>query len=187
MQHIKISNDFCLPVEGEDASKAVVQTLGTTQVQHPGHPLWPVPDPRADGARPEVGAALAGVWHAEGVRHLQTGGADPQWGSAGDEQVRKILLKRSSLLPSTDFFRNGKRLEYEVCVDAEHFAGPGSVLSSSRWFTTATPVYIRRSQCGNWWCILRSHAFFLSCQSAVQYESSVSLALVMTFTTMQIH
>lgn len=77
------------PDQSKDAPKAVVKTLGTTQVQHPGHPLRPAPDPRADGARPEVGAALAGVRHAEGVRHVHTGGGDPQGGPAGDKQVRK--------------------------------------------------------------------------------------------------
>lgn len=68
----------------------MVQTLGTAQIQHPGHPLRPRPDPGADGARPEVGAALAGVRHAEGVRHHQAGGADPRRGPEGDEQVRDI-------------------------------------------------------------------------------------------------
>lgn len=66
----------CLPVKSKDAPKAMVKTLGATQVQHQGHPLRPRFDAREDGARPEVGTALAGVRHAEGVRHLKTGGAD---------------------------------------------------------------------------------------------------------------
>lgn len=66
------------PVKGKDVPETLVQTVGTTQIQRPGHPLRRGPDPGADGARPEVGTALAGVRHAEGVRHLQTGGTDPR-------------------------------------------------------------------------------------------------------------
>lgn len=33
--------------------------------------------------------------------------------------MRKILLKCFSVLLSADFFRNGKTLGYEVCVDVE--------------------------------------------------------------------
>lgn len=58
--------------KSKDASKAMVKTLGATKVQHPGHPLRPRFEPGEDGARSEVGTALAGVRHAEGVRHLQT-------------------------------------------------------------------------------------------------------------------
>lgn len=86
---------FCVysPDQGQDASETLVQTLGAAQVQYPGHSLRPGADPGADGARPEVGAPVAGVRHAEGVRHVQPGGADPPRGPAGDEQVRKILRK----------------------------------------------------------------------------------------------
>lgn len=76
-----------LPGKGKDAPKAMVKTLGATQVQYPGHPFRPCFEPRENGTRTEVGTALAGVWHAERVRHLKTGAADLHWGSAGDKQV----------------------------------------------------------------------------------------------------
>lgn len=67
----------------------MVQTLGAAQVQHPGHPVQPLHDSQADGVRQEAGAAVAGVRHAEGVRHVQAGGEDPQGSPAGDEEVRQ--------------------------------------------------------------------------------------------------
>lgn len=50
-----------LPGKGEDAAKAMVKTLGATQVQHPGRPFRPCFERREDGGRSEVGTALAGV------------------------------------------------------------------------------------------------------------------------------
>lgn len=65
-----------------------------------------------------MGTALAGVRHAEGVRHVQTGGADPQRGPAGDEQVRNTSFTINGL-----FFRSKRRLEHEVCMDVEPSTG----------------------------------------------------------------
>lgn len=84
---------LCFPVKGQDAPKAVVKTLGAAEVQHPGHPFRPRFEPWADGARSEVGAALARVRHAEGVRHFKAGGADLHWSPAGNEQEAISRMK----------------------------------------------------------------------------------------------
>ncbi|KAF6737546.1 39S ribosomal protein L19, mitochondrial [Oryzias melastigma] len=79
-------------VKSKNASQAVVQTLGTPAVQHPGHPLRPLHDAETDGVcAEEICQTVGGVRHAEGVRHLQTGGADPRRGPAGHEQVKTII------------------------------------------------------------------------------------------------
>lgn len=73
-----------------------------------------------DGARPEVGAALAGVRHAEGVRHLGAGGADPPGGAEGDEQVRNGR-------PEAFLGRTTHRLFQENTPDCEVRHGPGAL------------------------------------------------------------
>lgn len=73
--------------QGSDEAKAMVQTLGEAKVQHPGHPLWPVPDPGADGACTEVGPALAGVRHDEAPWHHPARGGHLQGGADGAQQV----------------------------------------------------------------------------------------------------
>lgn len=80
---LSLSFPLCSPDQSKNAAKTLVQTLGTTQVQHPGHPIRLVHDTPTDRGCPEACTALAGVWHAEGVWYHQTGGADPQRGAAG--------------------------------------------------------------------------------------------------------
>lgn len=130
------------PVKGKDAPKAMVQTLGTSQVQHPGNPLWPVHETRADGVCAEVGTALAGVWHAKGVRHLQTGGADLQGGPAGDEQVRNISLAIQRLLFILPGMRNDCLSKSACLWNSLQHAGR----SSRTRFTSAPSVFVRWNQ-----------------------------------------
>lgn len=102
--------------KSKDAPKAMVKTLGATKVQHPGHPFRSCFEPRESGTRSEVGTALAGVWHAEGVRHLKTGAADLHGGSTGDKQVRNRQQNSRLELISSSFYKASKKHEVRSLV-----------------------------------------------------------------------
>lgn len=164
------------PVKGKDAPKAMVQTLGTSQVQHPGNPLRPVHETRADGVRPEVGTALAGVRHAKGVRHLQTGGADPQGGPGGDEQVRNPQrlvfifpgMRKDCLCKSACLWNSLQRSGRRSCTRITSAPSVYVCKMEPVWkpvcsFCRVSLLYSWNSRChwSPWWClaVCRSKCF----------------------------